>query len=80
MLLTILDRDDIFTCNGLTCLREHMQTLKLKKSLYYSVIDTWTIILNDNENYKADESPMRFFCPIGSLVIYSHPYDFYSLF
>ncbi|KAK1377835.1 hypothetical protein POM88_024579 [Heracleum sosnowskyi] len=31
------------------------------------VIDTWSIILNDNENYKAEESPMRFFCPIGSL-------------
>ncbi|KAK1384607.1 hypothetical protein POM88_022342 [Heracleum sosnowskyi] len=31
------------------------------------IINTWSIILNDNENYKADESPMRFFCPIDSL-------------
>ncbi|KAK1363188.1 hypothetical protein POM88_038749 [Heracleum sosnowskyi] len=59
--------DPIFSWKGLTCIREHMQTLKMSTTLFYSVIDTWSIILNDNENYKAEESPMRFFCPIGSL-------------
>ncbi|KAK1386235.1 hypothetical protein POM88_023970 [Heracleum sosnowskyi] len=59
--------DNIFSWNGLTCIREHLQTLKMKTCLFYSVIDTWSIILNDNENYKADESPLRLFCPIGSL-------------
>ncbi|KAK1373207.1 hypothetical protein POM88_029400 [Heracleum sosnowskyi] len=59
--------NNIFSWNGLTCIREHLQTLKMKTCLFYSVIDTWSIILNDNENYKADESPLRLFCPIGSL-------------
>lgn len=72
-------RNDIFIWEGLTCIREHMQTLKMKTCLYYSVIDTWSIILNDNENYKADESPLRLFCPVGSLVIFSKPYNLFSL-
>ncbi|KAK1350215.1 hypothetical protein POM88_054698 [Heracleum sosnowskyi] len=59
--------NNIFSWNGLTCIIEHLQTLKMKTCLFYFVIDTWSIILNDNENYKADESPMRLFCPIGSL-------------
>ncbi|KAK1395917.1 hypothetical protein POM88_005780 [Heracleum sosnowskyi] len=42
-----------------------MQTLKVNNNLSSFVVDTWAIILNDNEKYKADESPMRLFCTIG---------------
>ncbi|KAK1364529.1 hypothetical protein POM88_040090 [Heracleum sosnowskyi] len=57
--------EDLFSWNGLSCLRENMQTFKINTSLSYSVVDTWSILLNDNEKYKADESPMRLFCTIG---------------
>ncbi|KAL1809480.1 hypothetical protein ACET3Z_026470 [Daucus carota] len=59
--------EPLFLYNGFECIREYMQTLKLKKSVSYSVIDMWAIILNNKENYKADESPLRLFCTIGSL-------------
>lgn len=59
----------VFVWNGVKCIREHIQTIKISTKLYYSVIDTWSTILNDSENYKVDESPMRLFCTIGGLVI-----------
>ncbi|KAK1378210.1 hypothetical protein POM88_024954 [Heracleum sosnowskyi] len=59
--------EEVFAWKGVKCIREHIQTMKNCTKLYYSVIDTWSTILNDKENYKADESPMRLFCTIGGL-------------
>lgn len=46
-----------------------MQTLKINQNLASAVIDTYAIMLNDNEKYKADESPLRLFCTIDCVVI-----------
>ncbi|KAK1400805.1 hypothetical protein POM88_000410 [Heracleum sosnowskyi] len=59
--------EEVFAWKGVKCIREHIQTMKNCTKLYYSVIDTWSTILNDKEKYKADESPMRLFCTIGRL-------------
>lgn len=44
---------------------------KPTQSVYYSVIDTWATMLNDTEKYKSDKSPLRLFCTIEDLVIYT---------
>ncbi|KAL1824262.1 hypothetical protein ACET3Z_011040 [Daucus carota] len=58
---------------GVEIIKEHLQTLKIKTSLYYSVIDVWVTILNDCEKYKSEESPMRLFCNIGHLAFTLDP-------
>lgn len=45
-------------------------TLLPRTSVYYSVIDSWTIILNENEKYKSEESPMRLFYTMADLVTF----------
>ncbi|KAK1380051.1 hypothetical protein POM88_026795 [Heracleum sosnowskyi] len=68
MLLKERDKfEEIFAWKGIRCIRNHMWTLICNTKLYYSIIDTWSTILNDCENYKADESPMRLFFTIGGL-------------
>ncbi|KAK1379917.1 hypothetical protein POM88_026661 [Heracleum sosnowskyi] len=61
--------EHMFNFTDFFCLREDMQTLKINHNQSTSVIDTWAIILNDNEKYKVDESPMRLFCTIGCVSI-----------
>ncbi|KAK1401976.1 hypothetical protein POM88_001581 [Heracleum sosnowskyi] len=68
MLLKERDKfEEIFAWKGIRCIRDHMWTFICNTKLYYSIIDTWSTILNDCENYKADESPMRLFFTIGGL-------------
>ncbi|XP_063940339.1 uncharacterized protein LOC135149228 isoform X2 [Daucus carota subsp. sativus] len=63
----------VYSWKGVEIIKEHLQTLKIKTSLYYSVIDVWVTILNDCEKYKSDESPMRLFCNIGHLAFTLDP-------
>nr|XP_017240908.1 PREDICTED: uncharacterized protein LOC108213610 isoform X2 [Daucus carota subsp. sativus] len=63
----------VFRCKGVESIREHIQTLRPKTSVYYSVIDVWATILNETEKYKSDNSPLRFFCTVGDLTFSLDP-------
>ncbi|KAL8093280.1 hypothetical protein AgCh_035244 [Apium graveolens] len=68
--MSMPDRDgleDLFVWNEIKSIREHLCILKNNETVFYLVIDTWSAILNDSENYKSDESPLRLFCSIGGL-------------
>ncbi|KAK1375598.1 hypothetical protein POM88_031791 [Heracleum sosnowskyi] len=59
------DTDHIFV-NGLhTFMRTKVRTLMPKRKLSYVVIDMWSILMNDRENYKSTEAPMRLYMDIG---------------
>ncbi|KAL1823980.1 hypothetical protein ACET3Z_010758 [Daucus carota] len=63
----------VFRCKRVESIREHIQTLRPKTSVYYSVIDVWATILNETEKYKSDNSPLRFFCTVGDLTFSLNP-------
>ncbi|WOG82013.1 hypothetical protein DCAR_0101172 [Daucus carota subsp. sativus] len=46
-------------------LQKVIRTLKPGKKLSYSVIDIWSILMNDRENYKSPDSPMRLYFDIA---------------
>ncbi|KAL1805342.1 hypothetical protein ACET3Z_028410 [Daucus carota] len=71
--LEIAEREIVFRCKGVKSIREHIQTLRPKTSVYYSVIDVWATILNETEKYKSDDSPLRFFCTVGDLTFSLDP-------
>ncbi|XP_063936112.1 uncharacterized protein LOC108227120 [Daucus carota subsp. sativus] len=60
--------EHMFIWNDFICIRDDMQTLKINTNVATSVIDIWTFILNDGEKYRSDESPLRLFCTIGSVL------------
>ncbi|KAL1811482.1 hypothetical protein ACET3Z_021547 [Daucus carota] len=60
--------EHMFIWNDFICIRDDMQTLKINSNVATSVIDIWTFILNDGEKYRSDESPLRLFCTIGSVL------------
>ena len=67
----LVNSEQMFKWNDFFCIRDDMQTLKINTNVATSVIDIWTFILNDGEKYRSDESPLRLFCTIGSVV--THP-------
>ncbi|WOG95277.1 hypothetical protein DCAR_0414589 [Daucus carota subsp. sativus] len=58
-------RENIFVCKEQKFLRKVIRTLRPGKKLSYSVIDIWSILMNDRENYKSPDSPMRLYFDIG---------------
>uniref|UniRef100_A0A164YJH4 Ubiquitin-like protease family profile domain-containing protein n=1 Tax=Daucus carota subsp. sativus TaxID=79200 RepID=A0A164YJH4_DAUCS len=80
---TVQDKDlleVVYNWKGIQCMKEQMQTLLPRTSVYYSVIDSWTTILNDNEKYKSEESPMRLFCTMADLIFFPiHKAEHYYL-
>ena len=64
----LVNSEQMFKWNDFFCIRDDMQTLKINTNVATSVIDIWTFILNDGEKYRSDESPLRLFCTIGSVV------------
>ncbi|KAK1371105.1 hypothetical protein POM88_037197 [Heracleum sosnowskyi] len=59
------DTDHIFVYGLHTFMRKEVRTLMPKRNLSYDVIDMWTILMNDRENYKSTEAPMRLYMDIG---------------
>ncbi|KAK1353157.1 hypothetical protein POM88_052995 [Heracleum sosnowskyi] len=59
------DTDHIFVYGLHTFMRAEVRTLMPKRKLSYAVIDMWSILMNDRENYKSTEAPMRLYMDIG---------------
>ncbi|KAK1359789.1 hypothetical protein POM88_044263 [Heracleum sosnowskyi] len=59
------DTDHIFVYGLHTFMRTEVRTLMPKRKLSYAVIDMWSILMNDRENYKSTEAPMRLYMDIG---------------
>uniref|UniRef100_A0A166CRJ2 Ubiquitin-like protease family profile domain-containing protein n=1 Tax=Daucus carota subsp. sativus TaxID=79200 RepID=A0A166CRJ2_DAUCS len=55
-------RIEIFLWNNVTCLKHHIQSLQIGKEVLFHVVDAYTSILNEDEKFRAAESPYRFFC------------------
>nr|XP_017228612.1 PREDICTED: uncharacterized protein LOC108203919 [Daucus carota subsp. sativus] len=53
---------EIFLWNNVTCLKHHIQSLQIGKEVLFHVVDAYTSILNEDEKFRAAESPYRFFC------------------
>lgn len=62
-------REHVFNHGEQFCIRKHMASLRYGKHVYYSVIDVWSTLMNEKENYKAPDSPLRLFFNIGCSVI-----------
>ncbi|WOG86442.1 hypothetical protein DCAR_0205647 [Daucus carota subsp. sativus] len=55
-------RIEIFLWNNVVCLKHHIQSLQIGKEVLFHVVDAYTSILNEDEKFRAAESPYRFFC------------------
>ncbi|KAK1353775.1 hypothetical protein POM88_052140 [Heracleum sosnowskyi] len=58
------DMEHIFVYGNHTVIRELFKTLIPGQKLSYGIIDVWSILMNDRENYKSMEAPMHLYMDI----------------
>ena len=61
--------DILFQWNDRKCTKAHFQSLRENKMVETTVIDTWSYILNINENLCSDSSPLRLFLTTETLLV-----------
>ncbi|KAK1353755.1 hypothetical protein POM88_052120 [Heracleum sosnowskyi] len=60
----VIYREHIFVYGKHTVIRELFKTLIPGQKLSYGIIDVWSLLMNDRENYKSMEAPMRLYMDI----------------
>ena len=61
-------QDYIFEWKDRRCTKEHFDSLEKNKQVESTVIVTWTYMLNENEIFRAESSPLRMFLTSETIV------------
>ncbi|KAK1357687.1 hypothetical protein POM88_050943 [Heracleum sosnowskyi] len=59
---------EIFNWQGVRCLKHELKSLQFNTELLVGVVDTYSCILNYEEQYRSTVSPKRFFCTTYTTV------------
>ena len=57
---------------GRRCSKAHFHSLEENKQVESTVIDTWTHMLNENELFRSESSPLRMFLTSETIVSLGH--------